>query len=141
MVIMSQGIQTAKPDKILSDLRKSAFREIYGKSKQTDQHQINGDEINAGHHGHAQIVVAQDADQIAYIHHGCTNARKPKKPSGGRFLKKRFHRKNSVGQSNQDGNNDIAVKKHGTQIGHPLLNGSFPANVILSSSLPFQKMG
>ena len=65
------SIQDAQAKERVSCLRKFAFREIHRKYKQAEQHDIDGDKVDAGHHGHAQIIVVQDTDQVADIYHGC----------------------------------------------------------------------
>ena len=113
------GIQNAQPQKRFPCLREFAFCEADREYQQADQHHINGGKVDAGHDGHAQVVVLQNADQIADIHHGCPRAGKPQKPAGGPVLLKGFDGQNRVNQKDYNGDEDVHIQKHRVHMGSP----------------------
>ena len=92
-----------QPDQDSAGSGKAAFREKYGEFQKAQQHKVDGDKIDAGHRGHQQIAAAENADEVADIHHRSTSAGKPQKTPGRRFLPKGLGSKDAVCQSNQNG--------------------------------------
>lgn len=92
-----------QPEQGFAGFGEAAFREINGKFQQAQQHEVDGDKIDAGHGGHQQIAAAENADEVADIHHRSPHTGQPQKTPGGRPFLKGFGRKDAVCQSNQNG--------------------------------------
>ena len=110
-------IQDTQFEGCLSQFPEFAFGKVHGEDEQAQQHEIDGDKIDAGHDRHIQIIVGQDADQIADIHHGCTHAGKTKIPPGGLVFPEGLPGQEHIDYGNQDGDFYIYVQKY--HFAHP----------------------
>ena len=105
------SVQSCQPDSRPGNLRKLVFREKHRKNEQTDQHEIDADKMDAGHHRHTEIVVVQNADQITDVHHRRACAGQPQIPTGGLVLLHGFDGQNGIRYRNRDRDKNVAVQK------------------------------
>ena len=71
---LKQSVGIAQKHQPTTDLEEPTLDEMRRKGQQSQQHKVDGDKIDAGHDGHTQVAVCQNADQIADVHQGGAGA-------------------------------------------------------------------
>lgn len=120
---LEDGIENAEDNGCFAGLCKFPFREINRENEQADQHDVDIDKIDAGHHRDTPVIVVQDADQVTDVHHGRACAGKSQISSRGPVLQNGFYRQNSVSHGDQNGNFYIEIQKPCIHVEHPSLSG------------------
>ena len=118
---LKQGVGIAQNHQPASGSGKASFDEMQRKGQQSQQHKIDGDKIDAGHDGHAQVAVRQNADKIADVHQGGAGASKGQVLAGGSVLLGGFDGKNAVNGGNHNGNADVEIQKNTVHVAENLL--------------------
>ena len=109
---LKQGVGIAQNHQPASGFGKTSFDEMQRKGQQSQQHKVDGDKIDAGHDGHAQVAACQNADQIADVHQGGAGAGKGQVRAGGGVLLGGFDGKNAVNGGNHNGNANVEIQKN-----------------------------
>ena len=123
------GVQGKQLHQAPAPAGKLAFREIHREHQQAQQHHVNGDEEDAGHDGHTQVLVKQNADEVADVHHRRPGAGVAQVAAGGPVFLEGFDCQKRVYQRDDNGNFYVPIQNHRTHIGNPFLPGGVPGQI------------
>ena len=100
--------------------RELPAREANGENEQTQQHEVDIDEVDARHDRHAHVVIVQDADQVPDIHDSRAQTGIAQELARRPVLAPGHDSQNDIRQRDQDGDFRIDIQKHRIHAGVPL---------------------
>ena len=104
-------------EEVYNKLERIHIDKVYREDQQIDQHNINIDEVYAGHDRHAKVLIIKYTDKIADVHHRGPKARIAQEAPRRSVFLQGHNRQKDVCQRNQHRKINIEVGKRGVHTG------------------------
>ena len=118
---LKDRVQRAQAEGEAPPPRELPLREVDGKDEQAQQHDVDVDEVDARHHRYAPVIVEQDADEVAEVHHRRTQTGIAQKAARRPVLAARQDSQYNIRRCDEDGFLDIYIQKRRIHAGVSLL--------------------